>query len=67
MMGRGGRGARWKRRCGRGPIRQQLLMMTEDLDSSIGPEHVARAIRRALERMEDAYSLAVKTAGHQKW
>ena len=36
----------------REPNRKQLLMRAEDLDSLIGPEHVARAIWRVLERMD---------------
>jgi transposase len=32
--------------------RKQLLMRAEDLDSLLGPEHVARAIWRVLERMD---------------
>lgn len=36
----------------REPNRKQLLMRTEDLDSLIGPAHVARAIWRVLERMD---------------
>src|SRR6266481_1457665 len=36
----------------REPNRKQLLMRVEDLDSLLGPAHVARAIWRVLERMD---------------
>jgi hypothetical protein len=36
----------------REPNRKQMILRGEDLDSLIGPEHVARAIWRVLERME---------------
>src|SRR5258707_93808 len=36
----------------REPNRKQMIMRGEDLDSLIGPEHVARAIWRMLERLD---------------
>src|SRR5258708_17904994 len=46
----------------REPNRKQLLMRAEDLDSLIGPEHVARAIWRVLERMDlTRFYQAIKT------